>query len=170
MTNKLKLFLLAAVMAPAMIVPQIAEAQMNNRPYAFRNGGVGMSPGGRQAILNEKIFDVTPDNLMRGPDGTLLDVTEGPGHSALVSREGNGGFITSYRGADFRGGDASMQVGVFNSFFVPVYRDDSYATYSDYQTSAVMNAWMSSVSPQVYYDSGNSVSSWTGFVHTLGRQ
>ncbi len=168
MKHNLKKFLFAVVMIPVLMAPQVAEAQMNNRPYSFKGssgGGVGMSLGGRQAILNEEVFDATPDNLLRGPNGQLLDVIEGPGHSALPAFEGGGGFLPGYRGTSFRGGNSSMQAGVFNSFFASTNSDDY--SYTDYQTSAVMDSWISGISHGGYYGSGDSVSSWTSMVYTL---
>lgn len=150
-----------------------ANAQISDRPFSFRNspGGLGMSPGGRQAIMNEQILGETPDNLLRWSDGRLLDVTRGSGNSAIVSRVEDGGFIPGYHGTDFRSGNLNMQAGVFNSFFSPVYHYDSYYTAGNFQTGSVISAWVANVAsggmPFSYYDNGNTVSSWTSFVNNL---
>lgn len=49
-----------------------ASAQAGNQPYQSR---IGISYGARQAILNARLLDSRPRNLVRGPDGALLDVT-----------------------------------------------------------------------------------------------
>ena len=146
-----------------------AYAQLNNKPYAFRNapGGLGMSQAGKQAIINEKILNRTPDNLMRGPDGYLLDVIKGPGNVVIVQREGNGGFIPGYRGTDFRGGNSDMQAGVYNLYFKSDYNDRTYQMYDKYQTAAIIGAWIATVAPGVSYDATNPVTSWTVFVYNM---
>lgn len=159
----------AAAVATVFLFTSFAGAQMNNKPYAFKNspGGMGMSDGGRQAILNEKILGETPSNMLRGPDGLLLDVIKGPGNVVIVRREGDGGFVPNFRGADFRGGNADMQAGVFNQYFSPVYLNNSYSVYDNYQTSAVIGAWIAAVTPGFSYNPGNSISSWTVFVYSM---
>lgn len=165
----LRIFMLVAV-AAVMTVPLIGKvyAQMNNRPYSFRNspGGLGMSDAGRQAIINRKVFNETPENLMRGPDGLLLDVFKGPGNVVILRREGGGGVVPGYRGRDFRGGNADMRAGVFNLFFSPAYAARSLSTYEDYQTAAIIGAWIASVEPGIPYDPANPVTSWTVFVYS----
>ncbi len=150
-----------------------ARAQMDNKPFSFRNspgGGPGMSTGGRQAILNEKIFGSSPRNLQRGPDGRLLDVTRGPRRSAIVSFEGDGGFIPRFRGTSFRGDNPFMQVGIFNGFFGPSHDRGSFS-YNDFQTTSIINSWVMSVAqgdaPAHYYGGGSTIDSWTLFVHSL---
>lgn len=59
------------------------QAQAGNLPY--QSGGVGISYGARQALLNARLLDSRPRNLVRGPDGSLLDVT----------RRGNQAFLRS---------------------------------------------------------------------------
>lgn len=170
MKSSRKFFVLIVSMVGAILfLMGGASAQMNNRPYSFKNspGGLGMSDGGRQAIINQKMLDKAPDNLLRGPDGFLLDVIKGPGSVVIVREENNGSFIPGYRGTDFRGGNQDMKSGVFNLFFSPAYRDGSYSTYSDYQTAAVIGAWISSVVPGISYDSANPVTSWTVFVYNM---
>lgn len=163
------LMLVAVAMVTTILLTGVVRAQMDNRPYSFPNspGGLGMSDGGRQAIINQKILDGTPDNLLRGPDGLLLDVIKGPGNVVILRREDNGGFVPRYRGNDFRGGNADMQAGVFNLFFSPSYSGRSPYTYADYQTAAVIGAWIASVTPGLPYDPANTVTSWTVFVYNM---
>lgn len=67
-----------------------ASAQWNNQPWQpgwkGPSGGVGMSPGYRQAILEREFTGSEPDNLYRGADGFLLDVRRGPDRQAFLSR------------------------------------------------------------------------------------
>jgi len=155
-----------------LIISSTAFTQMTNKPYSFNNGsGGGMSVGGKQAILNEKIFGQTPDNLVRGPSGQLLDVTKGPGDSAIVSYQGNGAVIPGFKGADFRGGKADMAAGAFNSFFTPSYNRTSYAAYSAQaysQTGNVVSSWTSrAVNGPLMSSGSNAIEGWTGMVYSL---
>lgn len=75
---------------------QVAQAQAGNLPY--QSGNAGISAGARQAILNARLLGSTPRNLVRGPDGSLLD----------VSRRGSQAFLRSPEtGAILRGGSPS---------------------------------------------------------------
>lgn len=176
MSSNFKNLMFAAVVAFASLTSaaNYARAQMDNRPFSFKNspGGLGMSQGGRQAIIGEKIQGSTPDTLVRGPDGLLLDVIEGPGDSVIVSRQG-GGFVPGYHGSDFRGGNTGMQAGIFNLFFSSSYNSGVHHTYSDYQTAAVIGAWITSVAsgsmPYSYYDAADPINSWTTFVYNLNN-
>lgn len=158
----------AMSMALISVTAGFAYAQLNNKPYAFRNspGGLGMSPAGKQAILNDKVLGRTPDNLVRGPDGYLLDVIKGPGNVVIVQREGQGGFIPGYRGTDFRDDHAEMQAGVYNLYFNDQSLDRPRYMYDNYQTAAIIGTWIASVSPGAAYDPTNPVTSWTVFVYT----
>lgn len=62
-----------------------AHAQAGNLPY--QSGGVGLSFGGRQAILNAKLLNSRPKNLVRGSDGSLLDVSRRGSQAFLRSPE-----------------------------------------------------------------------------------
>ncbi len=172
---KVKNIAAVAVAIAILTAAGSASAQMDNRPFSFRNstGGSGMSPGGKQAIIGEKILGETPDNLQRGPDGRLLDVTRGPGNSAITSLPGDGGYIPGYRGSGFRNGMSSMEAGVFNSYFMPLYSGGVSSSYSDIQTATVIESWIANVLPAgatySYLDAGNSVNSWTAFVNNLNR-
>lgn len=122
-----------------------AHAQLDNRPFSFKNApsGVGMSTGGRQAIINEKLFDATPDNLQRAPDGSLVDVTEGPGNSAITFRHGTTSVIPGFKGSSFRGDNDLMQVGVFNPYFAPDFNSTTLPgiAYSHLYTNSTINSW-----------------------------
>lgn len=64
----------------------LGAAGLNNQAYSF--GRIGGAPtigiGGAQAIIGSQVFNVRPENILRGPDGSLYTVIQGPGHSALV--------------------------------------------------------------------------------------
>lgn len=169
-----------AVIAAAMVSAAMAGtayAQLDNKPFSFKNspgGGVGMSVGGRQAIINEKLFDSTPHNLQRGPDGSLVTVTEGPGKSAIIFRDGTTSVIPGFRGTSFRGQNALMQVGVFNPYFASDFNSTTLpgVAYSHFYTTSTINSWTSGVSPQALAFSpynGNPVDRWTIFVHSMDR-
>lgn len=170
-----------SVMALAAIfvlfVVGTASAQMDNRPFSFRNspqGGPGMSGGGKQAIIQEKLFGETPDNMLRGPDGRLLDVIEGPGDSAIVLEHGTARTYPGYHGTSFRGDSDLMQVGVFNAYFGPLHDSTGFAGYSYAQlhTANMINSWtmgmIANGAAPVYFGS-NPVDSWTVFVSSLNR-
>jgi hypothetical protein len=153
-----------------------AVAQLNNMPYAFRgtaDGSVGMSVGGRQAILNQQISGITPANLVRGVNGQLLDVQKSAGGTAIVSYPGTGQTIPQFYGTSYREGRPDISVGTFNSFFVPGSgASGGYSSVSHIHSGATVSTWTGRVitggAPVSYLGEGNSVDSWTGGVHTLG--
>ncbi len=155
-----------AVSALLLPLPFAAIAQMSNQPFSFRNGGgVGMSVGGREAIINDKILGSRPDNLVRGPGGELLDVQKGPGGVALVSYPGTGQFIPQYRGISFREYHPEMAAGTFNGFFMPSMYSSSYLYSSPSTSGATVSTWTSRVisgGMPISYQEGNVVDSWTG--------
>ncbi len=174
MSVKMKNVLMACGILFALAVPGTGYAQMDNRPFSFKNspGGLGMSQGGRQAILGAKLLGETPNTLLRNYNGELLELERGPGKSAIVRRQ-DGSFLPGYRGEDFRGGNEDMRVGVFNPFFSPVYTGDDYYPPAALQTAAMIDAWVGALVagelPFPYYDVSNSVTSWTGFVNYLQK-
>jgi hypothetical protein len=142
----------------SMTVAAPAEAQLNNRPYSFKNspdGGIGMSNGGRQAIINQKLFDLTPDNLHRDASGNLVDIVRGPGRSAIAFRHGTSESLPHYRGTSFRGEYDLMEAGIFNSFFGPHYDVPYYGGGSGIGYGG--------------NSSSNTIDSWTSFVAQLDR-
>ena len=140
-----------------------ASAQMNNKPYSFSGGGssLGMSSAARQAILNQKLTGATPDNLVRGPNGALLEVTRGPGNTA-ITRDQAGVAIPGYRG---RGNIASGGVGLFNNFFYSgSFRRGGTYTFASRITGDAIAGWTGMVSGGRVYSGGNSVDAWTSQV------
>lgn len=99
-------------LAVAVLAPTAASAQWNNDPYQFRSntgGGAGMSLAYRQAILNEELFGRRPENLVRGPDGRLLEIIRrdqqaflaDPEPNFLVGRRGRTGVLVGVGGVGF---------------------------------------------------------------------
>ena len=148
-------------------VNNVALAQLNNKAFSFNtpNGGVGMSIGGKQAILNKEILNSVPTNLVRSNTGTLLNVTKNKGGAAIVNYEG-GSFIPSFRGSSFRGDHTDWFAGAFNSFFVPNNGNASTPRFLSYQTGANISTWTGRVSTNtpVSYTPNNTVDTWTGMV------
>ncbi|MEZ5918545.1 MAG: hypothetical protein R3D66_01015 [Alphaproteobacteria bacterium] len=164
---KIAFFTFIAACAFLFLTATNVQAQMNNRPFSFNtpSGGVGMSIGGQQAILNKQVFGVEPENMVRGPSGDLLSVTKGDGGVAIVSFEG-GSFIPSFRGSSFRGENESWAAGVFNSFFEPTNRDSGLSSYAKFQTGAAISTWTGRVSSgtPVSFMPQSPVDIWTGMV------
>ena len=82
--------------AAAMLFVASAEAQLNNSPYS-PGGGYGMSNAARQAMFNQQLTGVTPGDVIRSPNGALLNVTRGENGLAIVTTQG-GAVIPQYRG------------------------------------------------------------------------
>lgn len=142
-------------------------AQFNNKPFSFNtpSGSPGMSAAGKQAILNNEISGIRPDNLLRATDGSLLSVRKGKGGVPIVSYEG-GSVIPSFRGSSFRGDNESWSAGVFNSFFEAHESDLRAPSYAQIHTGAVISTWTGRIASDmpVSYMPANSVDSWTGMV------
>lgn len=87
---------LGAGLALAVLSGAGASAQ-SNAPYrpggvsAGVSGGVGISLGYRQAILNDRLSNSRPDALVRGADGALVDVDRRSGQ-AFLRVPGDGAF------------------------------------------------------------------------------
>lgn len=151
-----------------------AVAQMDNRPFSFKNspaGGVGMSVGGREAILNDKLFGAQPRNLVRDQNGALLEIVEGPGNTAIARMPGTEMLIPSYRGTSFTGGNPAMAVGIFNGFFVPRPADQEFCCNAANLSGAAVSTWTARVvsgGVGVSYNGDSLVDIWTGQVFTLG--
>jgi hypothetical protein len=155
-------------------VCQPASAQFNNKPFQFKNApnGIGMSYGGKQAIINEKIFDYRPDNMLRDNGGNLLSVEKTKGGSALVRYNGTNDIIPAYRGSSFNHDNYAMKVGVFNAFFTQDTGGSS-AARSAFLYSAV-DSWTGRVASEgtlaehIYAGPGrDTVDAWTGQVLVL---
>lgn len=167
-------FLAAGLIAVIGLSAAPAFAQLQNSPFSFRNnpsGGIGMSPGGRQAILNDKLLDRTPSVILRDPSGQLLSLREGPDNSAIVAVPG-GNFIPGYRGRDFRRPGSGMGVGVFNAYFLP-RRDRSGGAYAVQADSAdLINTWTLRVMADgsAGLGVGGPVDLWTAMVFGLSHR
>ncbi len=153
------------------IIGHSAMAQMDNRPFSFRgtpDGGVGMSIGAQQAIINDKILGFRPKNLVRSDSGILLDVTIGPGRSAIVSNEGNSGYLPKYKGRSYKDDNLDMTAGVFNSYFSPRKGGNSRAALASITSGTMISTWTSRVvsGAPVSFTPNNSVDDWTALVHT----
>lgn len=91
-----RLSMVAAVASAGLLLSGgIAQAQIGNSPVM--PGGVGLSQAGRQAILNSRLQDSRPRNLVRGADGSLLDIGRN-GRQAFVRSQSGGTFTTASRG------------------------------------------------------------------------
>lgn len=133
---------LALLLLPLAFLPVgAAEAQLNNRPFSFGtpDGSPGMSFAGRQAIINQKLQGATPDNLLRGPGGSLVSVEKGPGGVAIV-QDSSGAPLPGFRGTSWRNpGDFA---GSFNGFFVP--GDGGFSLAFRYASASnLFNSWTS---------------------------
>jgi hypothetical protein len=85
-------FLSAFVLAAALsgIAGDAAAQLISNKPFEFSRrggGGVGMSLGYRQAIIEEKLFNRRPENLLRDATGALLEVERGPSNQAFARQQ-----------------------------------------------------------------------------------
>lgn len=152
---------------PLLCFANSASAQISNAPYSFNKGaGSGMSLGGRQAIINEKLYREHPDNIVRSANGELLDVTKGPGDSAFVSYSGTGNIIAPYRGIGFSYGSPLMSAGAFNYFFAPTASTyyTAYSAPARLSSWASVSTWTSSVTSgaPVSFTQGDTVDGWTG--------
>ncbi|MCB1682137.1 MAG: hypothetical protein H6858_04575 [Rhodospirillales bacterium] len=151
-----------------------AQAQMNNKPFSFNtpDGGVGMSVGAKQAIINQQVYDSTPKNMLRNAEGQLLSVTKGENNYPIVTNADGTAVIPNYRGTSYKGSNLEMSVGVFNSFFSPRNSNDSpvYLSASNGQTGPVISTWTARVASgePVSFVANNSIDTWTGLVETLG--
>lgn len=149
-----------------------AHAQLiSNEPFSFRGapGGVGISIGGQQAILNKEIFNQHPDNMVRDPAGRLLSVTEGPGESAFVSYPGTGTFIPQFRTS----WKSSRQLGAAiagNNYYQPAIFFSSADSIVAAPSGATVSTWTARVSSgdmPISYLQSNVIDNWTGQVFSF---
>ena len=145
-----------------LILPSSAFAQMSNKPFSFGtvSKGVGMSTAGRQAIINRKLFGITPSVLLKSPDGRLLGVSKGPGPNAIVTSP-SGEIIPGYRG---RRSFVSWGAGIHNPYFAGIGAGDSSTGLASSSGNSV-DSWTSQVISGASYGSGNSVDQWTDMVY-----
>lgn len=151
-----------------LLAPSPIAAQLNNQPFSFNtpSGAPGMSIGGMEAVLNDKILGIRPENMVRGTDGRLLTLMEGPGHTAIVSYPG-GSFIPSYKGTDFNTENNMMSVGAFNPYFVSG-ETSALRSYISVSSGDTVNTWTARVisGGPVSYAPYSSVDTWTGMVQS----
>lgn len=160
--------LMAGLIAGLALVPVSARAQMSSKPFSFGSsaGGLGMSIAGRQAVLNQKLFDFTPNVLLKSEDGRLLGVRRGPGRSAIVTSP-SGEFLPGYRG---RSQSLGFGAGTFNSFFAGG-ENATVAFLEPTSSAATIDSWTGSVlqGGPVIATSG-PVDQWTGMIYFLNRR
>ena len=152
-----------AVTVSLFITMAEASAQMNNKPFSFSGGGssLGMSSAARQAILNQKLTGITPDNIMKGPGGALIEISRGPNNIAIATGQ-DGVVLQGYHG---RGGVAIGGAGLFNPFFngTSGQRRGSF-TYASQLTGNAIAGWTGMVSGGAAYSGGNSIDAWTSLI------
>ena len=152
------------------IFPMALTAQLNNKPFSFKgtpNGGIGMSIGGQQAIITKKLTGITAENLVRSSGGILLNVTEGPGKSAIVSFQG-GQIIPTFKGSSWKGSNSDLSVGVFNTYFSTNHDSSAIRSPVFLDSSATIHTWTSRVATGGYptsYSPDSSVDAWTGMAY-----
>ncbi len=146
-----------------MLMSAEASAQMNNKPFSFSNGGgssLGMSAAGRQAILNQQLTGATPDNIMRGPGGALLQITSGPSSMAIATGQ-DGVVLQGYHG---RSGLLTGGAGFFNPFFYPHTGQGMTYNVASQFTSNAIAGWTSMVSGRPVTTGGSSIDAWTSLI------
>lgn len=160
-----------AFLAALIAGPNAAEAQLSNRPFAFGNpgGGVGISIGGRQAVLEKRFTGRTPSVLVRDRAGELVEVSRAPGSRAAIARRPGSSTIPGFRRADWRLGQTGLSVGAFNGFFVPRSADSGYVPVQA-DSGDVINTWTTRVvtgDGRVIYRHDSAVDLWTAQVGGL---
>ncbi|MDF2095834.1 hypothetical protein [Aquibaculum arenosum] len=118
---KQQILSLAAGLALVLVLPLAeATAQWNNRPYqpAFRGaaGGVGMSPGYRQVIIQDRLSDrMSRNNLYRLPSGALADVAQDRDQAFIIGADGlpsvRTGRVSNLSGFGYGGGGLGYGIG-----------------------------------------------------------
>lgn len=156
-----RILISAAVLYAAAFFPGVADAQMNNKPYSFGSGPIGISKAGRQAIIDQKLDGATPDNLFRDEFGNLQSATRGPnGVVILTDRAG-------VRDIGQAGRQSPLQQGPgrFNSFFVK-FDGLPYRPAEGSSSGATIDGWTGNVHGAISAG-GNSVDVWTSMVYFL---
>lgn len=161
---------LSIIAAPLMILALLAgatpaDAQMDNRPFQFRNGP-GLSLAGRQAILDKELLGRVPDTIGRGPFGSLVIVRETEGGAAIAFDRAGVPVVGGLTGSGWR--DSRTAAGIFNPFFLPS-RNGTTVRLSTL-TTAPMDAWLTQVNlPGSGYPRpatrASSIDTWTSLVH-----
>jgi len=146
-------------------------AQFANKPFQFKNssgGGIGMSIGGQQAILNQELFGATPRNLLRDRNGELLGIQSGPNRIPIVTAPG-GQLIPGFR-PSFRDDSPALSAGVFNAYFASGTNSSTAGLiFSDSASGVTVETWTAGVVSDglaVPLGSLNPVTSWTSSIGT----
>jgi hypothetical protein len=145
------------------LVAAEASAQMNNKPFSFSNRGssLGMSSAARQAILNQKLTGATPDNIMRGPGGALIEITKGPNNMAIATGQ-DGVVLQGYYG---RRGVLVGGAGLFNPYFYGSSSGRSSYSIASRITGNAISGWTGMVTGRpAMSTSGSSIDAWTSLV------
>ncbi|MBX6322669.1 MAG: hypothetical protein IRY94_12635 [Rhodospirillaceae bacterium] len=143
-----------------------ADAQgLDNRPYAFPGGGgPGISPAGREAILEDKLLGHRSGDIMIGPDGGLLQVRRA-GDGAAILQPPAAPFVLPY------GGGARLGLSGFGfSFGFDGYlgRTRYSVLTDDYSLStASINSWTGMVMGAYLGPTASPVDAWTSQVAGL---
>lgn len=146
-----------------MLMAADASAQMSNKPFSFGNGGgssLGMSTAAKQAILNKKLTGATPDNIMRGPDGSLIEITSGPNNIAIATGQ-DGVVLQGYHG---RSGILTGAAGLFNPYFYGNADKGPAYTIASQLTGNAIAGWTGMVSGRPVISSGSSIDAWTSLI------
>jgi hypothetical protein len=153
---------LIAVAASLLLYAGDASAQMSSQPFSFGGGSsLGMSNAGRQAILNQKLTGATPDNILRGADGSLIEISQGPGSTA-IARGADGVVIPGYHG---RGGVVSGGAGLFNPYFTGnASQYNASQTFASGITSNSIAGWTSMVFGGAAVSGGSSIDAWMSMI------
>lgn len=113
----------------------VAAQGLNNQPYDFGGGGLGMSAAGKQAILSGQL-GIRPENLLIGPGGVLFYAQRGPGGSPMVY-EMYAAPVPTFYGSGWRNGWFGMRA-TQPLFFID--RPDGAMS-----TAASLNTWTGTV-------------------------
>ncbi|MFC4235842.1 hypothetical protein ACFOY8_11415 [Thalassospira xianhensis] len=144
---------------------QQGHAQFNNKPYSFNTptGSPGMSTAGRQAMLNDQLFDIRPRNMLRAENGDLLSIEKSKGGSAIVT-DSSGNILPGYRG--IRVFDVNVYAGAFNSYFT-LNGADGRVSYGGYNNDTI-TGWINLVDqqngPMIPYYTSSPIDAWTMMV------
>jgi hypothetical protein len=161
MRSKVAGVLIVAVSLMLMVAD--ASAQMNNKPFSFGSSGgssLGMSAAAKQAILNKELTGATPDNIMRGPGGALIEITSGPSNIAIATGQ-DGVVLQGYHG---RSGVLTGSAGAFNPYFYGGHEKSPTFTTAHQLTSNAIAGWTSMVSGRQVYSGGDSIDAWTSLI------
>lgn len=124
-----------------------AHAQIGNAPVM--PGGIGISQAGRQAILDSRLRDSRPRNLVRGADGSLLEIGR-QGNQAFLRTRSNDVFFANSRVG--WGSGLGTGLGWGNAGGRASYTGGSYGARND-----SLWQWISMIQPTMgrsYSDSG----------------